>query len=250
MHINFPWRAGIGSCCGVQLVECWMKAWMFFWDVFIGPLVKGSNRYHDVRAGFCHDTSAIRHEEALFLLIMGRVRYVCGKHSEMGTSVVRTKLKKLVGNQQNTEHSKCWAIRERGGEGLAKMKSFHCTRAFRKENIHLWMAICQLSGLSPVARVKIVNKTPQRTVLKITWLIYSPCHGYLREKTTCIHDPPRLIWWHVCPFTWADTGANLTSARTASTSVYARLSSISSGISAWNRSRERGPPIVESRLAG
>lgn len=58
---------------------------MFFWYVFIGPLVKGSNRYQDVRAGFCHDTSAIRHETASFLHIMGQVLYVHGgRRSENG----------------------------------------------------------------------------------------------------------------------------------------------------------------------
>lgn len=141
MHLNFPWWAGIGSCCGEQLVECWMKAWMFFWDVFIGPLVKGSNRYQDVRAGFCHDTSAIRHEEASFLPIMGRVRYVRGKQSEMGTSVVRIKLKELVGNQQNV-HSKCWAIRERGGRDWRKWKAFIALEPLEREiSIFEWQFV-------------------------------------------------------------------------------------------------------------
>lgn len=35
-----------------------MQAPMFFWYVFIGSLDKGSNRYQEGRACFCHDTSA------------------------------------------------------------------------------------------------------------------------------------------------------------------------------------------------
>lgn len=49
--------------CGEQLIQSWMQAWMFFCHVFIGPLVKGSNRYQDARACFRHDTSPVFHKK-------------------------------------------------------------------------------------------------------------------------------------------------------------------------------------------
>lgn len=55
---------------------------MFFWYAFIGPLVKGSNRYHDGRACFCHDTSPIWHEKALFRPMIGQVLYIDGKKQQ------------------------------------------------------------------------------------------------------------------------------------------------------------------------
>lgn len=53
---------------------CWMlneglNVFLFLWYVFIDPLVKGSNRYQDVRAGFCHDTSGFRHEKNTFIYL-------------------------------------------------------------------------------------------------------------------------------------------------------------------------------------
>lgn len=56
------WFCRVGICCAVEGAACWMQNEglnSFFppRNVFIGPLVKGSNRYQDVRADVCHDTS-------------------------------------------------------------------------------------------------------------------------------------------------------------------------------------------------
>lgn len=59
------------------------------WYVFIGPLVKGSNRYQDVRAGFSHDTSGIK--KPRFFPIMVQALYVLGEQIVMMADVVRTK---------------------------------------------------------------------------------------------------------------------------------------------------------------
>lgn len=79
LHMNLILGSWDQLCCVEQLVECWMRAWMVFWYAFIGPLVKGSNRYHDGRACFCHDTSPIWHEKALFHPMIGQVLYIDGK---------------------------------------------------------------------------------------------------------------------------------------------------------------------------
>lgn len=67
---------------------------MFFWYVFIGPLVRGSNRYQDAKACLCHDTSAIKHEKALFLPIRGQVLHVHGKQSELGATGMKINKRK------------------------------------------------------------------------------------------------------------------------------------------------------------
>lgn len=123
MHINLVLVSRDWSCYGEELVECWMKAWMFFWYVFIGPLVKGSNRYQDARAGFCHDTSAVQHEKALFLPTMGHVLYICGCQS------FEDKIKSLLEISGQTQLSAKPLVNKVGKEsGMAKMKSFHFSR--------------------------------------------------------------------------------------------------------------------------
>lgn len=70
---------------------------MFFWYVFIGPLVKGSNGYQDARACLCHDTSAIQHEKALFPPIRGQVLYVHRKQNELEATGMKINFKNRVG---------------------------------------------------------------------------------------------------------------------------------------------------------
>lgn len=65
-----------------------MQAPMFFWYVFIGSLVKGSNRYQEGRACFCHDTSATynkkKQQQKNNPPFSEKVLHVCGKH-KMGS---------------------------------------------------------------------------------------------------------------------------------------------------------------------
>ncbi len=146
--------------------------------------------------------------------------------------------KKLADNQRN-KCSKCRAIRERRREGVKDVENEKLSfqQLLRKENIHLWMAICWLSRLSPVAWVKSANKTPQRAECRLCWgrldwFTFPNAAAYKKRlHVFVILATVHAVWQHVCVFTWADVAAKLTSARTVSTLVSARVLAFFSGIS-------------------
>lgn len=131
---------------------------VFFWYVFLGPLVKGSNRYQAVRAGFCHDISIRKSIPNTYHTTLLRrwttAENVTDQHLE---------IEKLLNIQWRKMQKKGPCFMEE-----KRMKSFHLVYSGEREKKTLLNVAWWLSRLSPVARVRSVNKTPQWAAV---WLL-------------------------------------------------------------------------------